>query len=515
LLDVIQDQGVIVSLATIYGRARVGVASPLVTVETHISNGLPSLNIVGLPEAAVRESKDRVRSAIINSRFEFPTRRITINLAPADLPKEGGRYDLAIAISILAASGQLGEVNLRAFEFIGELALSGDIRGVPGLLPSVIACQQAGRQLILPEDNQSEAALVDGDSVFASRLTQVTAHLLKLTPLSPCAHNLNEADHFVEHRDMRDVKGQYQARRALEVAAAGGHNLLFIGPAGTGKTMLASRLPSIMPAMTEAEALAVASVQSVAGRKMGTDWHWSERPFRSPHHSCSAAALVGGGSIPKPGEASLAHCGVLFLDELPEFDRKVLEVLREPLENGEVHISRARGQVTFPARFQLVAAMNASNEAYTGEQDYYQSSASQKYLKKLSAPFLDRIDLHVEVPPLPSSVLVNAQEEGEDSYAIRQRVELAVARQRLRQGMQNSQLSGRQLEAICALNEDDKLFMQQALEALKLSARAYHRVLKVALTLADLSGSKVTRSHLMESLSYRKMEKTLAGAAAN
>ncbi len=502
------------SLATIYSRARVGVASPLVTVETHISNGLPSLNIVGLPEAAVREAKDRVRSAIINSHFEFPTRRVTINLAPADLPKEGGRYDLAIAISVLAASGQLGEVNLRDMEFIGELALSGDIRGVPGLLPSAIACHRANRQLILPEDNQQEAALVESNAVFAQHLTQVTAHLLKLSQLPVCVSK-PVASLPLDHKDMRDVKGQYQARRALEVAAAGGHNLLFIGPAGTGKTMLASRLPSIMPAMTEAEALAVASVQSVAGRKMGLDWHWSERPFRSPHHSCSAAALVGGGSIPKPGEASLAHCGVLFLDELPEFDRKVLEVLREPLENGEVHISRARGQMSFPARFQLVAAMNASNEAYTGGQDYYQSSASQKYLKKLSAPFLDRIDLHVEVPPLPSNVLVNAQEEGECSASVRERVERAVARQRARQGVQNALLSGRQLESICALSDEDKHFMQQALETLKLSARAYHRVLKVALTLADLSDSLVTRAHLMESLSYRKMEKTLSMAVSS
>lgn len=504
------------SLATIYSRARVGVASPLVTVETHISNGLPSLNIVGLPEAAVRESKDRVRSAIINSHFEFPTRRVTINLAPADLPKEGGRYDLAIAISVLVASGQLGELNLGDTEFIGELALSGDIRGVSGLLPSAIACHQSNRQLILPADNQAEAALVEGHSVFAKHLTQVTAHLLKQTAL-PLCQGRPETDLSVRQvfKDMRDVKGQYQARRALEVAAAGGHNLLFIGPAGTGKTMLASRLPSIMPQMTEAEALSVASVQSVAGRKMGQDWHWSERPFRSPHHSCSAAALVGGGSIPKPGEASLAHCGVLFLDELPEFDRKVLEVLREPLENGEVHISRARGQVTFPARFQLVAAMNASNEAYRGEQDYYQSSASQKYLKKLSAPFLDRIDLHVEVPPLPSDVLVNAQEEGESSDSIRLRVEQAVARQRARQGVQNALLSGRQLEAICALSEEDKRFMQQALDTLKLSARAYHRVLKVALTLADLNDTSVTRAHLMESLSYRKMEKTLVNLQSN
>ncbi|MGR0279409.1 YifB family Mg chelatase-like AAA ATPase [Marinomonas dokdonensis] len=496
-------------LAILYSRARVGVVAPLVTVETHISNGLPALNIVGLPEAAVRESKDRVRSAIINSHFEFPTQRVTINLAPADLPKEGGRYDLAIAISILAASGQLGDINLRAFEFIGELALSGDIRGVSGLLPSAIASHQSRRQLILPSGNQREAALVDSDALHASHLTQVTAHLLKQANLPMCESS-NDVLEGALHKDMQDVKGQYQARRALEVAAAGGHNLLFVGPAGTGKTMLASRLPSIMPKMTEQEALAVASVQSVAGRKMGFDWHWSERPFRSPHHSCSAAALVGGGSIPKPGEASLAHCGVLFLDELPEFDRKVLEVLREPLESGEVHLSRARGQVSYPARFQLVAAMNASNEAYSGGMEYYQSSASQKYLKKLSAPFLDRIDLHVEVPPLPSKVLVDEKEVGESSESIRARVELAVARQRERQGFLNSQLGGRQLESICALSYEDKQFMQQALESLKLSARAYHRVLKVALTLADLNARPVCREHLMESLSYRKMEKILS-----
>ncbi|WP_417551880.1 YifB family Mg chelatase-like AAA ATPase [Marinomonas fungiae] len=498
------------SLATIYSRARVGVSAPLVTVETHISNGLPSLNIVGLPEAAVREAKDRVRSAIINSKFEFPLRRITINLAPADLPKEGGRYDLAIAISILLASGQLGEMELRDAEFVGELALSGDLRGIPGVLPSAMAAKEAQRKMIVPADNRNEAGLVDHEVYFAHHLTQVTAALINKATLSRCTAEVIQASDTTLIKDMADVKGQYQARRALEVAAAGSHNLLFVGPAGTGKTMLASRLPGIMPRMTEAEALEVAAVQSVSGRKMGVDWHWSERPFRSPHHSSSAAALVGGGSIPKPGEASLSHCGVLFLDELPEFDRKVLEVLREPLENGEVHLSRARGQVSYPARFQLVAAMNASNEAYSGSADYYQSSASQKYLRKLSAPFLDRIDLHVEVPPLPTEVLVNQNEVGEPSAAVRARVEAAVARQRARQGVQNAHLSGRELERICALTDADKHFMQQALERLKLSARAYHRVLRVALTLADLEGKAVERKHLMESLSYRKMEKTLA-----
>lgn len=376
------------SLAVVYTRAQLGIDAPLVTVEAHLSNGLPSLSIVGLPETAVKESKDRVRSALINSHFEFPARRITINLAPADLPKEGGRYDLAIALGILAASGQIPEESLENTEFLGELALSGDLRHIKGSLPASMACGASGRSLVVPASNAGEAALCRETCVYlANTLLQVCAHLHSREALVRAEFESPEV--FSSYPDLADVKGQAQAKRALEVAAAGEHNLLFYGPPGTGKTMLASRLPGVLPALREAEALEAAAVASVANGEVPDNW--LRRPFRSPHHTASAVAMVGGGSSPKPGEISLAHRGVLFLDELPEFQRQVLEVLREPLESGQICISRANAQVEFPARFQLIAAMNPCPCGYLGSgDDRCHCSPDQvlRYRRKISGPLL-------------------------------------------------------------------------------------------------------------------------------
>lgn len=352
------------SLAIVFSRAKLGINAPLVTVEVHISNGLPSLSIVGLPETAVKESKDRVRSAIINSHLEFPAQRITVNLAPADLPKEGGRYDLAIALGILAASGQIPVERLESHEFLGELALSGELRTISAALPAALACGDAGRDLIISTASAGEAALSSITRVFgADNLLQVCAHLHQRESLKQATADLEQAP-TGNVLDILDVKGQSHAKRALEIAASGGHNLLFYGPPGTGKTMLASRLPGLLPSLSEREMLDVAAIYSVAAQ--AKDYHWRQRPFRAPHHTASAIALVGGGTNPKPGEISLAHAGVLFLDELPEFSRTVLEVLREPLESGEVRISRARNQACFPARFQLIAAMNPCPCGYHG-----------------------------------------------------------------------------------------------------------------------------------------------------
>ena len=354
------------SLATIYSRALVGVEAPLVTVEVHISGGLPALSIVGLPEMAVRESKDRVRAALINANFEFPARRITVNLAPADLPKEGGRYDLAIALGILAASKQLSVKHLHDYELVGELSLGGELRAIRGSLPTALHCASANRALILPAANAAEAALAESCPVLAANsLLEVCSHLNSQAQLQFTETNRAEQQNEYE-LDWSEVKGQSQAKRALEIAAAGEHNLLMIGPPGTGKTMLASRLPTILPPLTQAEAIESAALLSISNEPFDVA-RWGQRCFRAPHHTASAAALVGGGSIPRPGEISLAHHGVLFLDELTEYERRVLDVLREPMEKGRISISRAARQAEFPARFQLIAAMNPCPCGYFGD----------------------------------------------------------------------------------------------------------------------------------------------------
>ena len=499
------------ALAVLRSRALAGLAAPEVTVEVHLAAGLPSFTLVGLPDTEVKEARDRVRAAIQNCGFEFPQRRITANLAPADLPKESGRFDLPIALGILVASGQIKADTLDSHEFAGELALSGELRAVRGALAMCAAIRhEAGldgataRAFVLPLESAPEAALIEGMRILpAKNLLQVCAHLTGREILVPFA--VAPAPTLVRYPDLAEVKGQAQAKRALEVAAAGGHSLLMSGPPGAGKSMLAQRLPGLLPPMTAAEALESAAVHSLSGSfKMA---QWNQRPYRAPHHSASSAALVGGGGTPRPGEISLAHNGTLFLDELPEFQRGVLEALREPLETGQINISRAARRAEFPARFQLVAAMNPCPCGWLGHPaGKCRCTPDQvaRYRGKLSGPLLDRIDLMLDVPAVAEADL-SAHADGESSATVRERVTAARAVQIRRQGKPNALLGPDEVDLHARPDEAGAQLLKQAMARLLLTARAYHRILKVARSIADLAGTEqISSAHVAEAIHYRR-----------
>lgn len=501
------------SLAVVYSRAMLGMNAPLVTVETHLTFGLPAFSIVGLPEAVVRESRDRVRSALINSHFSFPDKRITVNLAPADLPKQGSRFDLPIAIGILGASGQLPLDELNTYEFIGELALSGALRSVQGVLPFALKTREAGRKLFIPSANVEEASLVPNLLAFhAESLLAVSGHLRQENVLTPITAYLEPPSTSPCLLDLAEVNGQEQAKRALEIAAAGGHSLLMSGPPGTGKTMLASRLPSILPPLTETERLEITALYSIAKQHNYAQLWSQDRPFRSPHHTASSVALVGGGRPPAPGEISLAHQGILFLDELPEFDRRVLETLREPLESGSIHIARAGISVQFPARFQLIAAMNPCPCGYYGSDIKAcrcSSDQIQRYQAKLSGPFLDRIDLHVGMSAQAViSPTLDKMNLPENSQSVRSRVLKARERQRQRTGYLNAHLGPRNVLDETRYEEGALDISAKLSQHFNLSVRSYHRLLRVATTISDLDNQeKIRPAHVQEAIQYRLHER--------